>query len=128
MNILLDTCTFLWIVTNASELSPRARELFQDPANAVYLSSVSAWEIAVKYMLGRLPLPEPPDRFVGPMRTSHGIDPLPLEEEAVLMLPRLPDLHKDPFDRMLVCQALTQQLALLTPDALIRQYPARVVW
>ena len=128
MNILLDTCTFLWIATDAPELSARARELFQDPDNAVYLSSVSAWEIAVKYMLGRLPLPAPPDRFVGPTRISHGIDSLPLEEETVLMLPRLPDLHKDPFDRMLVCQALTHQLALLTPDALIRQYPARVVW
>lgn len=128
MNILLDTCTFLWIVTDAPELSARARELFQDPANGVYFSSVSAWEIAVKYMLGRLPLPEPPDRFVGPVRTGHGIEPLPLEEEAVLMLPRLPDLHRDPFDRMLVCQALTHQLALLTPDALIRQYPVRVVW
>ena len=128
MNILLDTCTFLWIVADAPDLSTRARELFQDPDNAVYLSTVSAWEIAVKYMLGRLPLPVPPDRFVGPMRTSHGIDSLPLEEETVLMLPRLPDLHKDPFDRMLVCQALTHQLALLTPDALIRQYPARVVW
>lgn len=128
MNILLDTCTFLWIATDAPELSERARELFRDPANSVYLSSVSAWEIAVKYLLGRLPLPVPPERFVGPMRMNHGIEPLPLEEEAVLMLPRLPDLHKDPFDRMLVCQALTHQLALLTPDALIRQYPARFVW
>ena len=128
MNILLDTCTFLWIVTDAPELSARARELFQDASNAVYLSAVSAWEIAVKYTLGRLPLPETPERFVGPMRTRHGIEPLPLEEEAVLMLPRLPELHRDPFDRMLVCQALTHQLVLLTPDALIRQYPARVVW
>ena len=128
MNILLDTCTFLWIVTDAPELSARARELFQDPANGVYLSSVSAWEIAVKYVLGRLPLPEAPDRFVGPMRMSHGIEPLPLEEDAVLMLPRLPELHKDPFDRMLICQALAHQLVLLTPDALILQYPVRVVW
>jgi PIN domain nuclease of toxin-antitoxin system len=128
MNLLLDTCTFLWIVTDAPELSESARELFQDPTNAVYLSSVSAWEIAVKYLLGRLPLPEAPERFVGPMRSRHGIEPLPLEEEAALMLPRLPELHKDPFDRMLVCQALTHQLVLLTPDALIRQYPARTVW
>ena len=128
MNILLDTCTFLWIVTDAPELSTRARELFQDSDNAVYLSSVSAWEIAVKYMLGRLPLPETPERFVGPMRTRHSIMPLTLEEYAVVMLPRLPELHKDPFDRMLICQALAHQLVLLTPDALIRQYPVPVVW
>ncbi len=128
MNLLLDTCTFLWVVTDAPDLSQRARELFQDPGNSVYLSSVSAWEISVKYLLGRLPLPEPPESFVGPMRSRHGIEPLSLEEEAALMLPRLPELHKDPFDRMLVCQALTHQLTLLTPDALIRQYPVRTVW
>jgi PIN domain nuclease of toxin-antitoxin system len=109
LNILLDTCTFLSIVTDAPEVSPRARELFQDHASAVYLSSVSAWEIAVKYVLGRLPLPETPEGFVGPMRTRHGIEPLPLEEEAVLMPPRLPELHRDLFDRMMVCQALTHQ-------------------
>lgn len=62
------------------------------------------------------------------MRSRHGIEPLSLEEEAALMLPRLPELHKDPFDRMLVCQALTHQLTLLTPDALTRQYPVRTVW
>jgi len=67
-------------------------------------------------------------RTPGPMRTSHGIEPLPLEEEAVLMLPRLSELHRDPFDRMLICQALTHQLVLLTPDAMIRQYPVRVLW
>jgi len=128
VKILLDTCTFLWIVTDSRELSARARELFQEPANAVYLSSVSAWEIAVKYVLGRLPLPETPDRFVVPMRASHGIESLPLEEEAVLMLLKLPELHRDPFDRMLVCQALAHQLVLLTPDAMIRQYPVSVVW
>ena len=62
------------------------------------------------------------------MRTSHGIEPLSLEEDAVLMLPKLPDLHKDPFDRMLICQALAHQLVLLTPDSLILQYPVRAVW
>jgi PIN domain nuclease of toxin-antitoxin system len=128
VNILLDTCTFLWVVTDAPELSKPAHELFQDPANAVYLSSVSAWEIAIKYILGRLPLPDAPDRFVGLMRARHDIEPLPLEEEAALMLPKLPELHRDPFDRMLVCQALAHQLVLLTPDALIQQYPARVIW
>jgi PIN domain nuclease of toxin-antitoxin system len=115
VKLLLDTCTFLWIVTDSRELSLRARELFQEPTNAIYLSSVSAWETAVKYALGRLPLPETPDRFVGPMRAHHGIESLPLEEEAVLMLPKLPELHRDPFDRMLVCQALAQQSVVLTP-------------
>lgn len=128
MRLLLDTSTFLWIITDAPELSARARELFVDPGNEVYLSSVSAWEIAVKYALGRLPLPEPPERFVPFQRRQHGIEPLLLDEEAALHLARLPPLHKDPFDRMLVCQAIIHGLAILTPDELVYQYPVRTVW
>jgi len=89
---------------------------------------VSVWEIVVKHALGRLPLPDSPAQFIAGMRALHAIEPLPLEEEAVLMLPKLPDIHRDPFDRMLVCQALAHGLSLLTPDSLIRQYPVPVVW
>ncbi len=64
MKILLDTCTFVWIITDADELSTNARQLFVDPENEVYLSVVSIWEILVKFSLGRLPLPEPPERFI----------------------------------------------------------------
>lgn len=128
MRLLLDTSTFLWAVIDAAELSGRARELFLDGDNEVYLSSVSAWEMAVKHALGRLPLPESPDRFVSRQRELHGIEALPLDEEAALHLVRLPLLHKDPFDRMLVCQAIVHGLAILTPDSLINQYPVRTLW
>lgn len=128
MRILLDTSTFLWIITDSPELSPRARELFVDPANEIYLSSVSSWEIAVKHSLGRLPLPERPERFVPAQRKDHGIEPLPLDEEAALHLVRLPLLHKDPFDRMLVCQAIVHGLVILTSDKLVYQYSARTAW
>lgn len=128
MRLLLDTSTFLWIITDAPELSPRARDLFLDPANEVYLSSVSAWEMAVKHSLGRLPLPEPPERFVPAQRKDHGIEPLPLDEEDALHLARLPLLHKDPFDRMLVCQAIVHGLVILTSDKLVYQYPVRTMW
>lgn len=128
MRLLLDTSTFLWIITDAPELSTRARELFLERANEVYLSSISAWEIAVKYALHRLPLPEPPERFVPSQRKEHGIEPLPLDEEAALHLARLPLLHKDPFDRMLVCQAIVYGLVILTPDKLVYQYPVRTMW
>jgi len=128
MRLLLDTCTFLWISTDAPELSTRARELFVDPGNEVYLSSVSTWEIAIKYALGRLPLPEPPERFIPDQRKRHGIEPLPLDEEATLHLVRLPELHKDPFDRMLICQAIVHGLVILSPDELICQYPVRTMW
>ena len=128
MRLLLDTSTFLWIITDAPELSPRARDLFLDPANEVYLSSVSAWEMAVKHSLGRLPFPEPPERFVPAQRKDHGIEPLPLDEEDALHLARLPLLHKDPFDRMLVCQAIVHGLVILTSDKLVYQYPVRTMW
>jgi len=128
VRILLDTVTFLWAVSDAPELSDNAREAFMDPDNEVYLSSVSAWEIAIKHSLGKLPLPEPPAKFVPAQRKKHGIDPLSLDEEAALHLSRLPELHKDPFDRMLVCQAVVQHLTILTPDDLINQYPVRTIW
>ena len=128
MRLLLDTATFLWIITDSPELSARARELFVDPGNEIYLSSVSAWEISVKYALGRLPMPEPPERFVPFQRKQHGIESLPLDEEAALHLARLPLLHKDPFDRMLVCQAMVDGLVILTSDQLIHQYPVRTMW
>ncbi|MPZ78125.1 MAG: PIN domain-containing protein [Deltaproteobacteria bacterium] len=128
MRLLLDTVTFLWVINDAPELSAQARELFIDAGNEVYLSSVSAWEVALKYGLGRLPLPEPPDRFVPAQRKQHGIDSLQLEEESALHLTRLPLLHKDPFDRMLVCQAIVHSLVILTPDDLVTQYPVRTIW
>jgi len=128
LNILLDTCTFLWLISDSVELSQRAREIFQYDSASVFLSSVSVWEIVVKHALGRLPMPDPLAQFIIRMRALHEIEPLPLEEEAVLMLPKLPDIHTDPFDRMLVCQALANGLSLLTPDPLIRQYPVSVTW
>ncbi len=128
MRILLDTCTFLWIIGDAPELSNRARELFIDPANDVFLSAVSAWEISVKHGLGRLSLPEPPEKFIPFQRERHGIEALPLEEEATLYLNRLPSSHRDPFDRMLICQAIVHGMVILTPDELVTQYPVRSLW
>jgi len=128
MKLLLDTSSFLWIILDAPELSGQAIELFTDPDNEVYLSSVSTWEIAVKYELGKLPLPEAPEKFIPSQRAMHGIEPLPLDEESTLYLTKLPYYHKDPFDRMLVCQAIVNGLVILTPDQLIRQYPVRTSW
>ena len=128
MRLLLDTCTFLWVVGGAKELSSRAREALADPANEVFLSAASAWEIAIKHRLGKLPLPAAPDEFVPTQRTAHGIEPLAVEEESALHVAKLPDLHRDPFDRMIVAQALVGGLLVLTPDDPIRQYPVRTLW
>ena len=128
MRLLLDTCTFLWVVTDPSKLSLIARDAFSDPGNAVYLSAISAWEISVKHRAGRLPLPEPPDRLIPAMRDAHGVTELPLSEAAALTEWKLPPLHRDPIDRMLVCQAIVDGLMIVTPDTAVQQYPVRTLW
>jgi PIN domain nuclease of toxin-antitoxin system len=124
MNLLLDTCTFLWIVLEPGKLSARASQLFTDRSNTCFLSSVSAWEIAVKYGLGKLVLVDPPASFVPTQRAQHGITSLPLLESQAARVADLPPLHKDPFDRMLICQALDLGWTILTPDPEIRRYPS----
>jgi PIN domain nuclease of toxin-antitoxin system len=128
VKLLLDTCTFLWLNSGLSLVSPLARGLCADRDNDLYLSVVSAWEIALKQVAGRLPLPQPAAQYVPSRREANGIASLDLSEEAVLQLPKLPPLHTDPFDRMLICQAIAHGLAILTPDACIARYPVRVLW
>ncbi|MGH7606650.1 MAG: type II toxin-antitoxin system VapC family toxin [Gemmatimonadales bacterium] len=127
MNLLLDTCTFLWLAGGGT-LTPRAAAAIADPANDVYLSAASVLEIVIKHGSGKLPLPEPPERFIPAERDLRGVDTLPFDEEAALQGTRLPLLHRDPFDRMLIAQAIAGSLAIVTPDPLITQYPVRVIW
>ncbi|MBI5633950.1 MAG: type II toxin-antitoxin system VapC family toxin [Nitrospirae bacterium] len=128
MKILLDTCTFLWIVSDSPELSETSRRFFIDPNNEILLSVASVWEIIVKHRLGKLPLPEPPDKFINTWRARHDIESLTLNESSVLQLSRLPEYHKDPFDRILICQAISHGLVILTPDTHISAYPVRTEW
>jgi len=128
MKLLLDTCTFLWVITDSRRLSEPARELFRAPDHEVFLSAASAWEIATKHTLGRLLLPQQLERFIPAMREQHGIEPLSIDEESVLQTVRLPALHRDPFDRLLVAQAIVHGMAILTPDPIISAYPARTLW
>ena len=126
--MLLDTCTFLWTVSDPARLSSAAAGAIVDPDNEVLLSAVSGWEIALKHELGKLALDRPPERYVPEERARHGIEPLALDEDATLHAHRLPPVHRDPFDRMLICQAIAGGLALVTPDARIARYPVRVLW
>lgn len=128
MKLLLDTCTFLWIITDDPELSLNARNLFLEAHNEIYLSTISFWEILTKHQLGKLPLPESPEQFVIKQRKHHRIMSLPLEEDAILQMAHLPNHHRDPFDRMLVCQAISKGLTILTPDKLIKHYPVGCIW
>ena len=127
MRILLDTCEFLWLVSGDSKLSANFSTAIRDPNNQVFLSAVSFWEISVKHSLGKLPLPQPPAQFIPQQREQHLIASLALDEAAVAKLGALPVLHRDPFDRMLVCQAQAHDLTLVSSDPLIRQYPVALL-
>ena len=126
--ILLDTVSFLWIVNGSNNLSKKAKSTYLNKNNKVYLSSISVWEIIVKYKLGKIPLSHPPNEYIPKQRFTHDIETLPLEESDVLELESLPKIHNDPFDRMLICQAKAKNLTILTPDKIIKKYPVKTVW
>ena len=128
MKILLDTCAFLWIASDARELSEQAKVLFQNTDISVYLSSVSVWEIVVKNKLGKLPLPDAPEQFINEQCEKHFIENISLDNKSIFHLTGLPTFHRDPFDRMLICQAIEHDLTLLTSDELIIQYPVKTAW
>ena len=123
MRLLLDTHIFLWFVVGDSKLPARMREAITNPENEVFLSVVSLWEIIIKYALGHLPLPEPPEIYIPTQRKFFSIESLPVDEGSVFQVARLPLLHRDPFDRLLIGQAIEHDLKLVTVDTAIRTYP-----
>ncbi len=128
MRLLVDTCTFLWWAADDPKLSPAAREHCTDPRNEVFLSSVSAWEIALKHGLGRLPLPEPPQTWVPSRRAMMEVEALPFSEDAACHAYLLADHHRDPFDRALISQASVEVLGLVRPDAIPFGYSGSRRW
>ncbi len=127
MKVLLDTHVFLWMQADPDRLAPDARRLVEDPRTELVLSAASAWEIAIKHALGRLPLPDSPARYVpGRMRTS-GVTGLSITHAHALGVGELPALHRDPFDRLLVVQSAHEQCPILTADAQIEQYDVEVI-
>jgi PIN domain nuclease of toxin-antitoxin system len=123
MRLLLDTHVFLWYINADPQLPVAFRDAIRDPANEVYLSAASVWEAVIKYALGKLPLPEPPAEYLPQQRAAHRIATLAVEEAALAHLASLPPLHRDPFDRILIAQALQHGLQLVTVDDAVRAYP-----
>ena len=126
MKILLDTQIFLWYISADGRLPKLLKEAIIDPNNDVFLSVVSLWEIIVKHQLGKLPLPQSPEVYIPQKRELHQIASLDLDESSVAQLINLPSLHRDPFDRMLICLALQHTMSLATVDRNILQYPVRL--
>jgi PIN domain nuclease of toxin-antitoxin system len=127
MKLLLDTHIFLWFISGDPQLSKEVRDAIRDPDNEVYLSTISVWEVIVKHQLGKLPLPENPEIYLPKQRELHQIASLAFDEMSVTHLAKLPPLHRDPFDRMLICQALQHELTIATVDSLVRAYPVNCI-
>ena len=127
MRLLLDTHIFLWYITGDKRLPEDKRESIRNSDNEVYLSVVSLWETIIKYQVGKLQLPQQPEVYLPIQRERHQIFSLSLDEASVSHLAQLPPIHRDPFDRMLVCQANVHGLRIVTVDDIIMQYPVQIL-
>lgn len=123
MRLLLDKHIFLWFLTGDKKLAVSFRDAIRDPHNEVFLSVVSLWEVIIKHQLGNMPLPGPPEVYVPIQRQRHQIRSLSVDEGSVSQVAKLPPLHRDPFDRLLIGQAIEHGFTLVTVDTAIRAYP-----
>ena len=125
MKLLLDTHLLLWAAGQPEKLSAKARQLLEDPGNALYFSAASIWEIAIKRTLGRDDFRVEP-RVLRRGLVDNGYDELAITSDHALATDGLPPIHKDPFDRILVAQAVTEGITLLTADPMVAAYPGPV--
>ncbi|CDQ09347.1 PIN domain protein [Acidithiobacillus ferrivorans] len=126
MNLLLDTHIALWAITDSPKLSQKARDLIQSPKSSVWISTASLWEIAIKHALGRGDMPVSSPEALRYFQES-GYQLLPIEAEHAIAVEELPAHHQDPFDRLLVAQALVEPMRLLTHDPLVARYGATIL-
>jgi PIN domain nuclease of toxin-antitoxin system len=127
MKLLLDTHAFIWWDSDPAQLSPPVLAALRDPANEVWLSVTSVWEMVVKAQLGKLALRVPLAAIVAEQQ-ANGLQVLPVTLAHTLAVEGLPPIHKDPFDRMLIAQANVEGAELVSADRVVRQYLVRVFW
>ena len=128
MRLLLDTHTFLWWMDDNTSLSTTARQLIGDEPNEIVVSAASAWEIATKFRLGKLPEAEAVATDVAGCITDEGFEGLAISVADGERAGRLPGIHRDPFDRMLIAQALTHDLAIVSIDGMFDRYGVNRLW
>ncbi len=128
MRLLLDTQAFLWSGSAPERLSPRARRAIEAGRNEVFLSAASVWEIAIKTQIGRLRLARDVETFTRERMAESSLVALPVLLPHAIKVASLPEVHRDPFDRLLVAQAIVEDLHLVTADRRLRDYPVKVVW
>lgn len=128
MRLLLDTHAFLWIANGLPKVPPHVFAVYRDRNNEVLLSVVSAWEIQVKVQTGKLDLDDPLGELINTERERNGLKILPVDLDHVFALGELPLHHRDPFDRLLVAQAIAENAKLVTADPELSKYPVEILW
>ncbi len=128
MNLLLDTHAFLWFIAGSDDLSARARALIENAANRPFLSAASLWEMAIKLSLGKLRLTLPFEEMIPQQMLLNGVQFLPIEMEHLVPIVGLPFHHRDPFDRLLIAQAMVEQMPLVSGDPAFDPYPVQKLW
>jgi PIN domain nuclease of toxin-antitoxin system len=128
LRLLLDTHAFLWFITNDPQLSASAQSLIADPNNEILVSPASYWETAIKISIGRYPLSAPYEDFITKGLDGNGFRILPIEPGHTAVLTTMPFHHRDPFDRLLVAQALVEKISVVSKDAILDLYGVKRLW
>ncbi len=128
MKFLLDTSVFLWALSEEYKLNPAAQEILKSSTSELYFSAVGSWEIAFKFALGSLPLPKAPSEYISHALRVWALRALDITHEHALRAGELPVHHRDPFDRMLIAQALSEQMTLLTADRVFQKYKVDLIF
>ena len=123
MKFILDTHIFLWLINEDPRLTEDKAQVIINPENEVFLSVVSIWECVLKYQIGKLQFPQSPEIYLPQQRSKHLCKSLGISEETIKQLIKLPMIHKDPFDRLIICQSLESDLTIITEDRAILSYP-----
>ena len=128
MSYLLDTTVFVWLLKEPEKLNRRALDLLEDEGQDVFLSSVTSWEVAIKSAIGKLTLPKKLDELLSEIFRNFSFQPLSITHAHGLAVGELVFHHRDPFDRMLIAQARSEKLMLMTADAVLEKYPVEILW
>nr|VFJ48958.1 MAG: PIN domain nuclease, a component of toxin-antitoxin system (PIN domain) [Candidatus Kentron sp. DK]VFJ58802.1 MAG: PIN domain nuclease, a component of toxin-antitoxin system (PIN domain) [Candidatus Kentron sp. DK] len=128
MRLLLDTHAFLWLGSSPEKISSDALSAYRNPNNEIFLSLVSVWEIQIKEQLGKLSLDVSLGKLLHEQRVRNITDFLPIRLSHILALKELPFHHKDPFDRLLISQAIQEEMTLVSSDAIFSEYPVSILW
>jgi len=125
---LLDTCAFIWLTSAPGQLSAKAARMLGEESQARHMSLASVWEISLKYRTGKLPLPQAPRYWIEEQARLQNIEILDLARESLYRSTELPELHNDPFDRLIAAESLVYNLAVISPDEPFKAYGCKTIW